>query len=192
MELYNINTPEGTKDRLFSESRSRREVETKITGVFKEHSYSEIITPEVEFYDLFAQTGYPMPQESMVKIVDRSGRILVMRPDNTTPIARVAATRLKGSGVQRLFYNQAVFRSSDAHHGAESEIPQCGVELIGAGGIEADCEMLELAVKSLGSVAGDSFRIEMKEPYSPVYMTCIEQAKKDLRENVRPELMHLP
>ena len=35
----------------------------------------------------------------------------------------------------------------------------------------------------------DSFKIEMKNPYSPVYMTCIEQAKKDLREQARPELV---
>ena len=34
----------------------------------------------------------------------------------------------------------------------------------------------------------DTFKIEMKNPYSPVYMTCIDEAKKDLRENVRPEL----
>ena len=34
----------------------------------------------------------------------------------------------------------------------------------------------------------DTFKIEMKEPYSPVYMTCIDEAKKDLRENARPEL----
>ena len=38
----------------------------------------------------------------------------------------------------------------------------------------------------------DSFKIEMKEPYSPVYMTCIEEAKKDLREKARPELVSLP
>ncbi|MCR5237202.1 MAG: hypothetical protein K6E34_08410 [Lachnospiraceae bacterium] len=25
----------------------------------------------------------------------------------------------------------------------------------------------------------DSFKIEMKDPYSPVYMTCIDEAKKD-------------
>jgi len=36
----------------------------------------------------------------------------------------------------------------------------------------------------------DIFKIEMKNPYSPVYMTCIEEAKKDLRENARPELTH--
>ena len=37
-------------------------------------------------------------------------------------------------------------------------------------------------------ITSDTFKIEMKEPYSPVYMTCIEEAKKDLREKVRPEL----
>ena len=41
-------------------------------------------------------------------------------------------------------------------------------------------------------IDADSFRIEMKAPYSPVYMTCIEEAKKDLRSNARPELVSLP
>ena len=41
-------------------------------------------------------------------------------------------------------------------------------------------------------IDADSFRIEMKEPYSPVYMTCIEEAKRDLRSNARPELVSLP
>lgn len=39
-------------------------------------------------------------------------------------------------------------------------------------------------------IDADTFKIEMKEPYSPVYMTCIEEAKKDLRENARPELVN--
>ena len=38
----------------------------------------------------------------------------------------------------------------------------------------------------------DSFKIEMKKPYSPVYMTCIDQAKKDLRDGARPELVTSP
>ena len=41
-------------------------------------------------------------------------------------------------------------------------------------------------------IPADRFKIEMKNPYSPVYMTCIEQAKKDMRENARPELKHMP
>ena len=41
-------------------------------------------------------------------------------------------------------------------------------------------------------IPADTFRIEMKHPYSPVYMTCIEEAKKDLREKARPELVTSP
>ena len=41
-------------------------------------------------------------------------------------------------------------------------------------------------------IEADMFKIEMKDPYSPVYMTCIEEAKKDLRANARPELVSIP
>ena len=41
-------------------------------------------------------------------------------------------------------------------------------------------------------VDADTFKIEMKNPYSPVYMTCIEEAKKDLKAKARPELVSLP
>ena len=41
-------------------------------------------------------------------------------------------------------------------------------------------------------IDADMFKIEMKDPYSPVYMTCIEEAKKDLRANARPELVSMP
>lgn len=41
-------------------------------------------------------------------------------------------------------------------------------------------------------IPSDSFKIEMKNPYSPVYMTCIAEAKKDMREGARPELVSMP
>ena len=41
-------------------------------------------------------------------------------------------------------------------------------------------------------VEADTFRIGMANPYSPVYMTCIEEAKKDLKDNARPELVSMP
>ena len=41
-------------------------------------------------------------------------------------------------------------------------------------------------------IDADTFKIEMKTPYSPVYMTCINEAKKDLRAKARPELVSLP
>ena len=41
-------------------------------------------------------------------------------------------------------------------------------------------------------ISADTFKIEMKDPYSPVYMTCIDEAKKDLRAKARPELVSMP
>ncbi len=159
---YNANTPEGTRDRLFAQCRERRRVQKALTQRFRQRGYAEIITPEVEFYDLFLQSGSPMPQEAMMKVIDRSGRICVMRPDCTTPIARVAATKLRDLGFpQRLYYDQTIFRSDPADLGGSSEIAQCGVELIGAGGVRADAEVVALAVDALRDCGLRDFHIEL-------------------------------
>lgn len=159
---YTANTPEGTRDRLFAECRDRRQVQDALTALFRRRSYAEVITPEVEYYDLFLRSGNPLPQESMLKIIDRSGKIMVMRPDNTTPIARVAATKLKTVPLpQRFYYNQTVFRSGDAHKASSSEIAQCGIELIGASGKKADMEMVAMAVDSLRECGLKQFHIEL-------------------------------
>lgn len=157
-----IHTPEGTRDRLFAECADRRRARSTLTALFAAKGYAEISTPEVEHYDLFIQSGNPLPQECMLKIIDRSGKIMVMRPDCTTPIARVAATKLAAVPLpQRLYYDQTVFRSGDAHKGGSSEIAQCGVELIGAAGQEADAEVIALAAEALKAVSVHPFHIEL-------------------------------
>ena len=161
MDIH-ITTPEGTRDRLFAECLERRQVQEALVALFRRRGYSQVITPEVEFYDLFVQSGNPMPQEAMLKIIDRSGKIMVMRPDSTAPIARVAATKLKGLALpQRLYYDQTVFRSGGAHDGGSSEIAQCGVELMGASGRKADVEMVALAVDALRACGVSGFHIEV-------------------------------
>lgn len=157
-----INTPEGTRDRLFSECVERRQVQSVLVELFRRRGYTEVITPEVEFYDLFVQSGNPIPQEAMLKIIDRSGKIMVMRPDCTAPIARVAATKLKTLALpQRLYYDQTVFRDRLAHAGGSREIAQCGVEMIGAVGEKADLEMVAMTVDSLRACGMERFHIEL-------------------------------
>ena len=159
---YIPNTPEGARDRLFGECQERRRVQSALTHLFRQRGYSEIITPEEEFYDLFTMTGAALPQEEMVKIIDRSGKIVVLRPDCTTPIARVAATRLKDMVFPcRFYYNETVYRSSAAHRGQRSEIPQCGIELIGAKGIKADLEVIAAACDALRCCGLTRFYIEL-------------------------------
>ncbi len=159
---YIPNTPEGVRDRLFGESEKLRRVQRELTRLFRQRGYSEIMTPEEEFYDLFAMTGAALPQEEMVKIIDRSGKIVVLRPDCTTPIARVAATRLKDMVFPgRFYYNETVYRSSAAHRGQSSEIPQCGIELIGAKGVRADLEVIAAACDALRCCGLSRFYLEL-------------------------------
>lgn len=157
-----IGTPEGTRDRLFAECSACRQVEKAATGVFKRRGYSEMTTPNVEYYDLIPAAGHPLSQEAMMKVVDRAGKILVMRPDNTVAIGRVAATKLKALPLPlRLYYNQTVFRSDDLNTGARSEIDQCGVELIGATGLRGDLEVLSMAIDVLEACGLMEYHIEI-------------------------------
>lgn len=159
---YIPNTPEGTRDRLFGECMERRQVQTALTKLFRQRGYNEIITPEVEYYDVFTLAGNSIPQESMLKIIDKSGKICVMRPDGTTPIARVSATKLKDMILpRRFYYNQNVYRSSSGNKGENGEIPQCGVELIGASGRKADLEMIAAAVDAIRACGLEQFHVEI-------------------------------
>ena len=157
-----VNTPEGTRDRLFAECQERRQVQDRLTRLFRQRGFLEVSTPETEYYDLFALSGSAIPQERMIKVWDGEGKFCVMRPDSTTPIARVAATKLKAVPLpQRLYYSQTVYRAGPAHNGGSREIPQCGVELIGAAGKKADVEIIAAAIDSLRVCGAPKFHVEL-------------------------------
>lgn len=146
MNRFRISTPEGTRDLLFSSCRALRQTENAVREALEERGYSEIITPAVEYFDVFAQANPELDQDQMLKIIDKSGRICVARPDNTTPIARIAATRLDDAALPvRLYYSQKVFRSVSGDHGHKGEFLQVGAELIGADGLAADKDILSAA-----------------------------------------------
>lgn len=181
-----IPTPEGTRDRLFGECRERRQVQKALLGLFQRRGFGEVSTPEVEFYDLFLRSGNPLPQEQLLKIIDRGGKIMVMRPDCTTPIARVAAAKLKHlPGPQRLYYDQTVFRSGQEHRGGRSEIAQCGVELLGAQGLRADIEVLALAADSLRATGLGDFHIEVGHVGYFHDLACALQLPQEDTETIR-------
>ena len=162
MNRFRISTPEGTRDLLFSSCRALRQTENTIRAALENRGYSEIITPAVEYFDVFAQANPELDQEQMLKVIDRSGRICVVRPDNTTPIARIAATRLDNAALPvRLYYSQKVFRSVVGGHGHKGEFLQVGAELIGADGLEADKDILSAAFGALTETGAAGFRIEL-------------------------------
>lgn len=161
MKKYLKITPEGTKDFLFAECSAMDDICGKIEDVFVSRGFKRVITPGIEFYDVFSIPCSGISQESMFKMVDNKGRLLVARPDSTLPIARMVSSRLKNSIMPvRLYYKQAVYRNNPTLTGRSNELMQMGVELLGVKGIRADLEILTTAIKTISSVA-DDFRIEL-------------------------------
>jgi len=161
MKKNNMITPEGTRDLLFEECLARRAVENKLTAAFRTRGYNEVMTSGLEFYDVFDPESSGISPEEMYKMSDRRGRLLVMRPDSTMPIARLVATRLQNHQLPlRLFYTQPVYRSNPGLAGRLDENAQAGIELMGASGIRADLEVLTTAVEALSACSPD-FRLEL-------------------------------
>jgi ATP phosphoribosyltransferase regulatory subunit len=96
----------------------------------------------------------------MIKLTGRDGRLLVLRPDCTTPIARIVATQITAP-VSRLFYSQSVYRTAAFGRGENYEITQCGIELFGVEGAAGDAEVLTLAIDALLAAKVTGFHIEL-------------------------------
>ena len=161
MKNYDLITPEGTKDLLFGECIARRDIEKTLLNIFRGHGYCEMITPGLEFYDVFNLNSRYFPQENMYKLTDSKGRLLVMRPDSTMPIARVVATRLRDAMLPlKLCYHQTVYRTEAALKGRSDEIVQAGIELIGSDQKMADLEVISMAAESLKAF-GMEFSLEI-------------------------------
>lgn len=161
MKKYSKITPEGTKDLLFEECLANRTVSSILGNVFSHRGFHEVLTPGIEFYDLFSESISGIPMEYMFKMSDSKGRLMVMRPDSTLPIARMVTTRLKNEPHPlRLYYNQRVYRYNPGLTGRSNEVMQTGIELIGAKGKRADLEVITTAIEALSKCVPD-FRIEL-------------------------------
>ena len=162
MKTYAKLTPEGTRDLLFEESDALRTVERQLADLFKSRGYRKIITPTVEFFDVFNRESAGTLPESLYTMTDAYGRLLVLRPDSTLPIARVAATRLRGARLPlRLYYNQNVFARRPKLAGYSDETTQSGIELLGAGGLRADLEALTLAMRVMEQCGTPDYKLEI-------------------------------
>lgn len=161
MKKKNI-LPEGTRDLILDECIVKRAIERDIDDIFYKWGYKEIITPTVEFYETFNHDSQTLKEEDMYKFFDNRGRILVLRPDMTIPIARVVETKFKDESLPiKLRYNSNVFRVHASLGGKRNEYTDCGVELIGLEDKKSDLEVLVLALESLEKLGLSDFKLEI-------------------------------
>lgn len=161
MPKLNLTIPEGTRDLLYREARLYDAVCDDFNSVYENAGFSRISTPAVENYDLFAKVNPSLKEENIYKLTDNTGHLLVIRPDNTTPIARVVATKLKNAPLpQKLYYNQHIYRVNSDYSGMRNEVLQSGIELVGVGGFKSDLLCITTALDTLKTL-GLNFKLEI-------------------------------
>ena len=162
MKNYSKITPEGTKDYLALESRAIRCAEKRLSSLYKSKGYEKVMTPTIEFFDVFNRESSGYSPENLYSLTDSYGRLLVLRPDSTLPIARLASTRLQNAVLPlRIYYNQNVFLRQKNLTGRSDESTQSGIELMGVGGVRADLEVIATAVEAIECCTSADFKLEI-------------------------------
>jgi ATP phosphoribosyltransferase regulatory subunit len=146
--------PEHIADVLPARARQVEKLRRGLLDAAESFGFELVIPPMLEHIEsLLSGTGHSLDLQTF-KLVDQlSGRTLGIRADSTPQVARIDAHLLNRSGVARLCYCGPVLHTRASGSGATREPLQFGAEIYGHAGLEADLEILDLALECLG-VAG--------------------------------------
>ena len=142
--------PDHVADVLPSEARLIEELRRHFLDAARSYGSELVAPPLIEHLEsLLSGTGTHLDLQTF-KLVDQlSGRTLGVRADTTPQVARIDAHLLNRSGVCRLCYCGPVLHTRPERPYATREPMQLGAELYGHLGLEADLEVLELALSGL-------------------------------------------
>lgn len=161
-------TPRGFRDVLPTEAAWRREMKDAICAQFALWGYLPIETPAIELAEVLEQAQgldnttaqFTASSEAPFRFFDSDSNLVVLRPDVTVPVARVAATRLRDKATPlRFYYAQSVFTERESTYGQEREFTQLGIELIGKAGYVADAEVLSVCMEALACAGVRDFTV---------------------------------
>ncbi len=130
--------------------RSEEKAVFKLRDIYRKHGYSCFKMSKFEEYDLYSQNKDFLVSDSVITFNDTNGKLMALKPDVTLSIVK-NFTPSKGA-VQRLYYNENVYRISDKTHNYK-EIMQAGLECMGDITDYNICEVVGLAAKSLETIS---------------------------------------
>jgi ATP phosphoribosyltransferase regulatory subunit len=142
--------PDHIADVLPSEARHIEELRRDLLDTARCYGYELVMPPLLEHLEsLLSGSGEALDLQTF-KLVDQlSGRMMGLRADSTPQVARIDAHLLNRTGVTRLCYCGPVLHTRPNAPHATREPLQFGAEIYGHAGLEADIEVLTLALDCL-------------------------------------------
>ena len=121
-----------------------------LRSLYEQYGYTRYKMSKFEEYDLYARNKDFLISDSVITFTDTNGRLMALKPDVTLSIVKNSKD-IPGA-VQKLYYNENVYRVSKGGHGFR-EILQVGLECLGDIDEYCICEVLMLAAQSLRSIS---------------------------------------
>ena len=164
--LHKALLPQGLRDLLPPAAEAEARAVAGIIAVLAAHGYDRVKPPMVEFEEnLLSGAGAAMARETFRLMDPISQRMIALRADMTTQIARIAATRLANAPRPlRLCYAGQVLRVRGSDIRPERQIGQVGAELIGSDDIAADIEVIAVAWEGLTSLGITGLSVDLSLP----------------------------
>jgi len=158
--------PEGLRDLLPPQAAFEAEAVDRFTACFVANGYERIKPPLIEFEEtLLSGVGGAVANRIFRMIDPVSQRMLGLRADVTTQIARIASTRLADAQRPlRLMYSGQVLRVSGRELRPERQFTQVGIELIGAESSAADAEVIVVLADALSEFGVKNLTIDLALP----------------------------
>jgi ATP phosphoribosyltransferase regulatory subunit len=156
--------PDHIADVLPSEARHIEEIRRDLLDMARCYGYELVMPPMLEHLEsLLSGTGEALDLQTF-KLVDQlSGRMMGLRADSTPQVARIDAHLLNRDGVTRLCYCGPVLHTRPDGPHATREPLQFGAEIYGHNGLEADLEILTLALDALKVAQIGSIGVDMAD-----------------------------
>ena len=154
--------PEQIADVLPSQARCIEELRRTLIDGARSYGFELVMPPLLEYLDsLLSGTGHELDLKTF-KLVDQlSGRTLGLRADTTPQVARIDAHLLNREGVARLCYCGPVLHTrADSAQGTREPL-QFGAEIYGHAGLEADLEVIDLALDGLRAAGVDDVLLDL-------------------------------
>lgn len=159
--LFMFEKPLGMRDTLPELYEKKHQVRTKMEDAIKLWGYQFLETPTLEYFETVGSASAILDQQ-LFKLLDQQGHTLVLRPDMTAPIARVAASRmLKEDLPLRIAYSANVFRAQQREGGRPAEFEQIGVECLNDETVSSDAEVIALMISSLKDAGLSDFQLSI-------------------------------
>jgi ATP phosphoribosyltransferase regulatory subunit len=146
------STPQGIRDFLPDDTKRLNANMILLQKLFTEHGFNQIKTPTIEFAENLEKGLGPIQKKECIEFFDPAGNRLLLRPDNTTPIARTVASRMANQPTPiKLCYTEPIFKKSNKNH-SDTEIFQAGCEIFGYSSSESIAEIISMCIRSLESL----------------------------------------